>query len=82
MALPAEEQDDQRSYSVVVNDEEQYSVWLADSPVPAGWQPAGASGSKRECLAFIERTWTDIRPRSVRRPRAEPAPLTGPGQTP
>lgn len=60
-------------YRVVVNDEEQYSIWPADREVPAGWQAAGREGSKDECLAYIRETWTDMRPRSARRP-AEEAP--------
>ena len=54
-------------YAVVVNDEEQYSIWDADRPPPAGWQAAGFSGTKVECLAHIDQVWTDLRPRSTRR---------------
>ncbi len=53
-------------YRVVVNDEEQYSVWAADRPNPAGWHDAPKSGSKSECLAYIEEVWTDMRPLSLR----------------
>jgi MbtH protein len=55
-------------YYVVRNDEEQYSLWNAATQPPAGWSPAGFSGTKAECLAHIERVWTDMRPRSVRAP--------------
>lgn len=55
------------AYQVVVNDEEQYSIWLLDRPLPAGWRPVGVTGSKDECLAHIEAVWTDITPLSVRR---------------
>ncbi|MDQ5822030.1 MAG: MbtH family NRPS accessory protein [Actinomycetota bacterium] len=53
-------------YSVVVNDEEQYSVWRVGKPIPAGWCEVGVSGTRDECLAHIEEVWTDMRPRSVR----------------
>jgi MbtH protein len=68
-----DEEDDTRTYVVVVNDEEQYSVWFADRELPAGWRPGDASGSKAECLAYIERVWTDMRPLSLRRWMAEQA---------
>ncbi|CAL9430120.1 Protein MbtH [Actinosynnema sp. ALI-1.44] len=58
------------TYLVVVNHEEQYSVWPADRPLPAGWRAEGTSGDKERCLAHIETVWTDMRPLSVRR-RAE-----------
>jgi MbtH protein len=57
---------DDRDYDVVVNDEEQYSIWLADRDIPAGWHAVGVRGTKRECLDHIEVTWTDMRPRSLR----------------
>ncbi|GAA2381545.1 MbtH family protein [Nonomuraea africana] len=53
-------------YRVVVNDEEQYSIWFADRPVPDGWREAGFAGDKQQCLDHIERVWTDMRPRSLR----------------
>jgi MbtH protein len=52
-------------YRVVRNDEDQYSIWPADHPVPSGWHPE-AAGTKAECLALIRDLWTDMRPRSVR----------------
>jgi MbtH protein len=55
------------SYTVVVNDEEQYSIWPADRDIPAGWRVTGVVGSKDECLAHIEEVWTDMRPLSLRR---------------
>lgn len=57
---------DDATFLVVVNDEEQYSVWLADMDVPAGWRATGVNGTKQECLRHIEQVWTDMRPRSVR----------------
>ncbi|MGW7104092.1 MbtH family protein [Streptomyces sp. NPDC054838] len=55
-----------QQFLVVANDEEQYSLWGADRPVPLGWHGQGFQGSKDECLAHIDRVWTDMRPRSVR----------------
>ncbi len=54
------------SYRVVLNDEEQYSIWDATMPMPAGWRAEGFTGSKEECLAHIDEVWTDMRPRSLR----------------
>ena len=51
---------------VVVNDEEQYSIWPAERENPPGWRDAGQTGTKAECLAYIERVWTDMRPRNLR----------------
>jgi MbtH protein len=51
---------------VVVNDEEQYSIWPVERANPPGWRDAGQTGTKAECLAYIERVWTDMRPRSLR----------------
>ncbi|MFC5290065.1 MbtH family protein [Actinokineospora guangxiensis] len=52
---------------VVVNDEEQYSIWPAERTNPAGWHDAGVRGSKESCLDHIETVWTDMRPASLRR---------------
>jgi MbtH protein len=54
-------------YAVVMNDEEQYSIWPADREVPNGWRTSGVSGTKSECLDYIEKVWTDMRPASLRR---------------
>jgi MbtH protein len=51
---------------VVVNDEDQYSLWPLDSPPPAGWRADGFTGSRQECLDHIEAVWTDMRPRTAR----------------
>jgi MbtH protein len=59
--------EDLTRYRVVLNHEEQYSIWPADRENPLGWNDAGKSGTKAECLAFIEEVWTDMRPLSVRR---------------
>jgi MbtH protein len=58
--------EDHRTYSVVINDEEQYSIWLAGRSLPAGWTEAGRTGSKTECLDYIGEVWTDMRPKSLR----------------
>ena len=52
---------------VVVNDEEQYSIWPADRENAPGWRDAGKIGTKAECLAWIEEHWTDMRPASLRK---------------
>ena len=54
-------------YRVVVNHEEQYSIWRADREIPAGWRDAGKTGTKPECLAHIKEVWTDMRPLSLRK---------------
>jgi MbtH protein len=59
------------TYKVVVNDEEQYSIWFADREPPAGWKPVGKEGPKEECLAYIEEVWTDMRPKSLRQQMEE-----------
>jgi MbtH protein len=54
-------------FHVVRNDEEQYSIWPADRPPPAGWHRAGMTGEREQCLAYIDQVWTDLRPASLRR---------------
>ncbi|WP_449065483.1 MbtH family protein [Planomonospora algeriensis] len=54
------------SHLVVVNHEEQHSIWPAGRELPDGWRAEGFSGDREECLAHIERVWTDLRPLSVR----------------
>jgi MbtH protein len=55
------------TYAVVVNDEEQYSIWPAGGDLPAGWTAEGVTGTKAECLDHIEKVWVDMRPLSLRR---------------
>jgi MbtH protein len=62
-----QENDDNRTYRVVINHEEQYSIWAADRPLPLGWRDAGKAGSKQECLSYIGEVWTDMRPLSLRK---------------
>jgi MbtH protein len=66
-------EEDLRTYRVVYNHEEQYSIWLADQPLPLGWTDAGKVGNKSECLAYIKEVWTDMRPLSLRRQMSEAA---------
>lgn len=54
-------------YAVVLNDEEQYSIWPVGRDLPAGWRQSGFTGCKDDCLAHIDEVWTDIRPLSLRR---------------
>ena len=58
---------DSLQYAVVVNDEEQYSIWRTGRELPAGWRLDGFTGTEDECLAYIDETWTDMRPASLRR---------------
>ena len=62
----SEVDEDNRTYSAVINEEEQYSIWLAGRPLPAGWKEAGRTGTKSECLDYIGELWTDMRPKSLR----------------
>jgi MbtH protein len=63
--------EDTRPHAVVVNDEEQYSIWPAERDLPAGWRKDGFTGTQDECLAYIDEVWTDMRPASLRRWMAE-----------
>lgn len=54
-------------YTVVINHEEQYSVWPAEQAIPPGWRAVGQQGSKEACLAYISEVWTDMRPLSLRK---------------
>ena len=56
----------EQTFQVVVNDEEQYSIWADGQEPPAGWRPAGFTGSRADCLAHVDRVWTDMRPKSLR----------------
>ncbi|HEU4456589.1 MAG TPA: MbtH family protein [Longimicrobium sp.] len=62
-----EERDDTTTYRVVVNHEEQYSIWPADRELPLGWRATEKEGPKDACLAYIEEVWTDMRPLSLRK---------------
>ncbi len=71
-------ENDEATYLVLVNDEGQYSIWPSFIDVPAGWQITGPQGKRQECLAWIERTWTDMRPRSLVRQMEEDARARNP----
>ena len=67
----SDDEEDEVVYSVVVNHEEQYSIWPIGREVPNGWRKAGKEGKKKDCLAYIEEVWTDMRPLSVRSNRID-----------
>ena len=54
-------------FEVVINSEEQYSIWPAGKVVPQGWKKAGKQGSREDCLDYIKEVWTDMRPLSLRK---------------
>lgn len=58
--------DDNGSFFVLVNDEEQHSLWPSFADVPAGWTVVHGEAPRAECLEYIEKNWTDIRPKSLR----------------
>jgi MbtH protein len=58
---------DTSGYQVVINHEEQYSIWPMDKPLARGWRAVGRRGSKEQCLDFIEEVWTDMKPGDRRR---------------
>lgn len=68
--------EDNRTYKVVVNHEEQYSIWPVYKEIPLGWKDAGKSGLKQECLDYIKEVWTDMRPLSLRQKMQESAGQT------
>lgn len=65
------QEENNRTYKVVLNHEEQYSIWPADRENPLGWTDGGRTGTKEECLAHIKEVWTDMRPLSLRMKMAE-----------
>lgn len=69
--------DEEALFNVVMNHEEQYSIWPAQRDIPAGWRAVGKSGTKKECLAYIEEVWTDMRPLSLRKKMDEAASKGG-----
>jgi uncharacterized protein YbdZ (MbtH family) len=79
--MSATDDEDKTIYKVVVNHEEQYSIWPEYRDNPPGWRDAGKSGPKADCLAYIKEVWTDMRPLSLRKKmeeaaRRSPAPET------
>ena len=65
-----QENNENTNYHVVVNHEEQYSIWPTYLPLPLGWLETGKSGLKEECLAYVKEVWTDMRPLSLRKKMA------------
>jgi MbtH protein len=61
-----DDKEDKTIYAVVVNHEEQYSIWPLDRELPLGWRDVGKQGAKAECLSYINEVWTDMRPLSLR----------------
>ena len=66
-----EGEEDKAIYKVVMNHEEQYSIWPEGRELPLGWNYVGKSGTKAECLEYIEQVWTDMRPLSLRKKMEE-----------
>ncbi len=69
----SDQEQDPTIYQVVVNDEEQYSIWPVDRELPLGWRNGGKQGTKDEGLAYIKEVWTDMRPLSLRKKMQEEA---------
>jgi MbtH protein len=61
-----DQEEDTTIYQVVVNHEEQYSIWPEYKDIPGGWRAVGPKGLKQECLDYIKEVWTDMRPLSLR----------------
>lgn len=68
---PSASAQDADAYKVVINHEEQYSIWSADRELPRGWKDAGFRGTNQECFDYIEEVWTDMRPLSLRKKMEE-----------
>ncbi|MGI5426019.1 MbtH family protein [Streptomyces sp. CA-179760] len=71
--------DENAEYLVVINEEEQYSIWPSVRELPAGWTAVGEPRSRDDCLDHIERVWTDMRPKSVRQALANAGSLIAQG---
>jgi MbtH protein len=65
------DEQDSMIYTVVINDEEQYSIWPRHKSIPNGWRAVGKEGSRSECCSYIDEVWTDMRPLSLRKRMAE-----------
>ncbi len=66
-----DDSDDKTIYKVVINHEEQYSIWPVDKENAPGWKDVGKQGTKQECLDYIKEVWTDMRPLSLRKKMEE-----------
>jgi MbtH protein len=71
--VAAADEEDTTIYTVVVNREEQFSIWPSHKPMPKGWRSVGKEARKAGCLSYINETWTDMRPLSLR-PKMEAGP--------
>ena len=69
--MGSEEADDTRTYIVLVNHEEQYSLWFKGKRIPDGWREVGKEGTKEECSHYVDEVWTDMRPLSLRKRMGE-----------
>jgi MbtH protein len=63
----ADEEEDTRVYIVLINAEEQYSLWPKEKKIPPGWQSVDKEGSKSDCMSYVDTVWTDMRPLSLRK---------------
>jgi MbtH protein len=61
------DEEDQRTYIVLINDEQQHSLWPKGRDIPGGWRAAGKEGSRSECSQYVDEVWTDMRPLSLRK---------------
>ncbi|TBR56995.1 MbtH family protein [Westiellopsis prolifica IICB1] len=68
-----DDKEDTTIYKVVINHEEQYSIWPSDRENPLGWKDVGKNGLKQECLSYIKEVWIDMRPLSLRKKMQEMA---------
>jgi MbtH protein len=75
MLMSYDEKEDITIYKVVVNHEEQYSIWPVDRENPLGWKDTGKIGLKQECLVYIKGVWIDMRPLSLRKSMEEQTTL-------
>jgi MbtH protein len=65
--MAEDEREDEGRFRVVVNHEEQYSIWPEGKDIPEGWDDTGRGGTKAECLDYVKEVWTDMRPLSLRK---------------
>ena len=68
--MAVDETEDQRAYIVLINDEEQYSLWPKGKDIPRGWRAVGKEGTRTECSQYVDEVWTDMRPLSLRKQMA------------
>jgi MbtH protein len=78
--MPKLENQDNREYVVVKNEEDQFSIYFADRELPPGWQETSQRGQKAECLDYIKEVWTDMTPRSLREQTAPGTNHNGAGE--